>query len=131
MEGTTLFDSQPDSLPAHLAGRSRSRRPLVSGAAVGIVGYVFMTVLLVGLGLLLTKMLLDGAVGSWDRGLDRWFFDQRTPTFDELTVWGSRLGDTLGCWMSRQPSWNSASGSRPWPTPSVAITCGFTRTTPS
>ena len=95
MEGTTLFDSQPDSLPAHLDGRSRSRRPLVSGAAVGIAGYVFMTVLLVGLGLMLTKMLLDGAVGSWDRGLDRWFFDQRTPTFDELTVWGSRLGDTF------------------------------------
>jgi hypothetical protein len=97
MEGTTLFDSRPDSLPAHLAGRSRSRRPLVSGAAVGIAGYVFMTALLVGLGLLLTKMLLDGAVGSWDRGLDRWFFDHRTPTFDELTVWGSRLSDYPHC----------------------------------
>jgi undecaprenyl-diphosphatase len=54
-----------------------------------------MTILLVGLGLLLTQMLLDGAVGRWDRTLDRWFFGQRTPTFDALTVWGSRLGDTL------------------------------------
>jgi membrane-associated phospholipid phosphatase len=95
MEGTTLFDSEPGSLPAHLARRSRSRRPLVSGAAVATAGYVVMTILLVGLGLLLTQMLLDGAVGRWDRTLDRWFFGQRTPTFDALTVWGSMLGDTL------------------------------------
>lgn len=95
MEGTMLFESEPDSLPSRLAGRSRSQRPLVSGAAVASAGYIIMTLLLVALGLLLTQMLLDGAVGRWDRALDRWFFGQRTPTLDELTDWGSRLGDTF------------------------------------
>lgn len=53
-----------------------------------------MTALLVGFGLLLTKMLLEGPVGRWDASINRWFFDHRTPTFDDLTEWGSRLGDT-------------------------------------
>ena len=40
-------------------------------------------------------MLLDGPVGRWDDSLDRWFFVQREATFDEITEWGSRLGDTV------------------------------------
>jgi hypothetical protein len=84
---------RPGTLPYRLASRSRTRRPLVSGFAIGVAGYLAMTVLLVGLGLLLTKVLLDGPVGSWDRGLDRWFFLHRTPTFNAITEWGTRVGD--------------------------------------
>ena len=94
MEGTSLFETEPRGLPHRLAQRSRSRRPLVSGAAVASAGYVLITALLVGFGLLLTKMLLEGPVGRWDASVNRWFFDHRTPTFDDLTEWGSRLGDT-------------------------------------
>jgi membrane-associated phospholipid phosphatase len=53
-----------------------------------------MTTILVALGLVLTKVLLDGPVGRWDRALDRWFFVNREPTLDAITEWGSRLGDT-------------------------------------
>ena len=84
---------RPGSLPYRLARRSRTRRPLVSGLAIGAAGYVAMTVLLVGLGLLLTKVLLDGPVGRWDRSLDHWFFVQRTPTLNAITEWGTRVGD--------------------------------------
>jgi membrane-associated phospholipid phosphatase len=84
---------QPGSLPYRLARRSRTRRPLVSGLAVGAAGYVAMTVVLVALGLLLTKVLLDGPVGRWDQSLDRWFFAHRTPTLDAITEWGTRVGD--------------------------------------
>ncbi|HJS27752.1 MAG TPA: phosphatase PAP2 family protein, partial [Actinomycetota bacterium] len=42
----------------------------------------------------LTKLLLDGPVGRWDHALDRWFFVHREATFDAITEWGSRLGDT-------------------------------------
>jgi membrane-associated phospholipid phosphatase len=82
------------SLPDRLARRSRTRRPVVAGIAVGVTGYVVMTAFLVALGLLLTKVLLDGPVGRWDQALDRWFFVNREATFDALTEWGSMLGDT-------------------------------------
>jgi len=82
------------SLPYRLARRSRTRRPVVTGIAVGLGGYVVITTALVALGLLLTKVLLDGPVGAWDQALDRWFFVHREVTFDAITEWGSRLGDT-------------------------------------
>ncbi|HJU57693.1 MAG TPA: phosphatase PAP2 family protein [Actinomycetota bacterium] len=53
-----------------------------------------MTAILVALGLVLTKVLVDGWVGRWDRAVDRWFFVHREATFDAITEWGSRLGDT-------------------------------------
>lgn len=68
---------------------------MVAGIAVGVSGYVVMTTILVALGLLLTKVLLDGPVGRWDYALDRWFFVQRQATFDAITEWGSMLGDTM------------------------------------
>ena len=95
MEGTHLFETEPGRLPYRLARRSRTHRPLVAGAAVGASGYLVMTTVLVGIGLILTKLLLEGAVGRWDTSVDRWFFGLRTPTFDTVTEWGSLLGDTF------------------------------------
>ena len=82
------------SVPYRLAQRSRTRRPLVSGLAVGAAGYIVMTTVLIGVGLLLMKILLDGPVGRWDQAVDRWFFVHRVATLDALTAWGSRIGDT-------------------------------------
>ena len=92
MEGTELFEPSP-GLPERLAGPFR--RPFIAGATVGVAGYVIMTLLLVTLGLLLVNVFLDGAVGRWDDSVNRWFVQQRTPTLNDLTVWGSRLGDTF------------------------------------
>lgn len=82
------------SVPYRLARRSRTRRPLASGLAVGAAGYIVMITVLIGVGLLLTKILLDGPVGRWDQAVDRWFFVHRVATLDALTAWGSRIGDT-------------------------------------
>jgi undecaprenyl-diphosphatase len=84
-----------DSLPGRLARRSRTRRPVVAGIAVGVTGYLVITTILVALGLLLTRVLLDGPVGRWDRALDRWFFLHREARFDTISEWGSMVGDTL------------------------------------
>ena len=62
MEGTHLFETEPGRLPYRLARRSRTQRPLVAGAAVGVSGYVVMTAVLVALGLILTNLLLEGAI---------------------------------------------------------------------
>jgi membrane-associated phospholipid phosphatase len=94
MEGGSLEPVRANSLPGRLARRSRTRRPVVAGIAVGATGYVVMTAFLVTLGLLLTKVLLDGPVGRWDQTLDRWFFVHREATFDRITEWGSMIGDT-------------------------------------
>jgi membrane-associated phospholipid phosphatase len=95
MEGTHLFETEPGRLPYRLARRSRTHRPFVAGAAVATCGYLVMTAVLVSLGLILTQLLLDGAVGRWDSSLDRWFYEARTPRFDGLADWGSMLGDTF------------------------------------
>ena len=92
MEGSELFEPRP-GLPERLA--RPFHRSFVAGATVGMAGYVVMTLLLVGLGLVLVNVLLDGPIGRWDDSVNRWFVQQRTPTLDDLTVWGSRLGDTL------------------------------------
>ena len=95
MEGNSLFETEPGRLPYRLARRSRTHRPLIAGAAVVTCGYLVMTAVLVALGLILTNLLLDGAVGRWDASADRWFFRARTPTLNTLTEWGSLLGDTF------------------------------------
>jgi membrane-associated phospholipid phosphatase len=92
MYDTSLFEAGP-GLPERIA--RRFRHPIAAGATVGVAGYLIMTVLLVSIGLLLTKLLLDGALGRWDDSINLWFAHHRTPAFDELTAWGSRLGDTV------------------------------------
>jgi undecaprenyl-diphosphatase len=94
MEGTRTDTVRPGSLPDRLARRTTTRRPLIAGAAVGFAGYIVMTLVLVVLGLLLTRFLLDGPVGRWDQAVDRWFFLHRVDALTALTEWGSRLGDT-------------------------------------
>jgi undecaprenyl-diphosphatase len=84
---------EPGSLPYRVARRTRTHKPLLAGLEIGVAGYVTMTLLLVSLGLLLTRVLLDGPIGRWDQTLDRWFFVHRTPTLDAITEWGTRVGD--------------------------------------
>jgi hypothetical protein len=56
-------------LPERIARRFRHPSPR---AAVGVAARVIMTVLPVSIGLLLTKLLLDGALGRWDDSINLW-----------------------------------------------------------
>lgn len=94
MEGTAIFEARP-GLSQRLARHLRTHRPFTAGAVVTVIGYLVLTALLVGIGFLLTELLLDGPIGRWDDSINVWFVRHRTPTFDELTIWGSRLGDTV------------------------------------
>lgn len=58
-------------------------------------GYVAMAALLIGIGLMLTKVLVDGPVVSWDDSVNRWFVTQRTSALNSATSWGSAMGETL------------------------------------
>jgi undecaprenyl-diphosphatase len=94
MNATRIFEAEPGTLPARLAGRSGTR-PFLAGFAVTVAGYVIMTVILVSLGYLLTQSALGRSIARWDATAAQWFFAQRTPRLDQLTEWGSRFGDTV------------------------------------
>lgn len=61
---------------------------------VALLGYIVMSAVIVGLGLLLTHVLLSSGVGRWDQGVSEWFVRQRTATFNSITVVGSIIGST-------------------------------------
>jgi membrane-associated phospholipid phosphatase len=90
-----LLEPKPDRLAERLGGRLRTHRPVVAGGAIVIAGYIVMAVLVIGLGLILTKWLVNGSVGTWDDGVNRWFVAHRTTTLNSVSSVGSNLGATL------------------------------------
>lgn len=90
-----FLEPSTDGLGERLGGRLRTHRPIVAGGAVAFAGYIVMTVLLIGLGLILTKLLVGGPVGTWDDSVNRWFVAQRTTTLNSVSSVGSDLGATL------------------------------------
>jgi membrane-associated phospholipid phosphatase len=90
-----VFERTPDGLAERLGGHLRTHRPVVAGGAVVIAGYVVMAALVIGLGLIITKWLAGGPVGTWEDSVNRWFVEQRTTTLDSVSRAGSDLGATL------------------------------------
>ena len=73
----------------------RPHRPIIAWAEVAATGFLVLTIVLAGIGLFLTEVLVQGPVGRWDHAVSAWFVEQRTSTLNELTAFGSRLGDTV------------------------------------
>jgi membrane-associated phospholipid phosphatase len=94
-EPPSVFEPRPGGTAERLGERLRTHRPVVAGGVVVIIGYVLMTVLLIGLGLMLTKLLVGGPVDTWDNSVNRWFVTQRTSTLNSASSLGSALGETL------------------------------------
>jgi membrane-associated phospholipid phosphatase len=94
-EPPALFEPKPDGLAERLGGHLRAQRPVVAGGAVVIAGYVVMAAMAIGLGLIITKWLAGGPVGTWEDSVNRWFVAQRTTTLDSVSRVGSDLGATL------------------------------------
>ena len=80
---------------AESIGRSfGSHRPLLAAAIVWAVAFVVLGVVIMGLGLLLTHVLLPGGLASEEAGWVRWFVPERTPLLNTVTGFGSALGST-------------------------------------
>lgn len=90
-----VLEPTPGGLAERLGERSPTRRPILAGAAITFVGYLVMTALLLGLGLIITKLLVDGPVQSWDDSVERWFVTQRTTALNSASSVGSALGATF------------------------------------
>ena len=59
-----------------------------------MVAFVVLGAALIGLGLLLTLVLLPAGLGAEDASWRRWFVPERTPTLNAVTRIGSDLGSS-------------------------------------
>jgi undecaprenyl-diphosphatase len=89
--------SSVSSPPVPLGHRQfvRDVHPVTAAAAVAAVGFVVLCVLAVGLGVFVTHVVVDGAVGRGDADIARWLAERRTPLLDDLSLVGSYLAETV------------------------------------
>jgi membrane-associated phospholipid phosphatase len=74
--------------------RLRAWPPPLVAAVVGLAGYVVLAALMIGLGLVITKLLTPGPVARWDESVVDWFVPRRTPTWNSVTDVASILAGT-------------------------------------
>jgi undecaprenyl-diphosphatase len=74
------------------AGR---RHPVQAAAVVFLAGYVVLVSATIGFGLLLTEILVDGGLGSWDVAATEWFADERTELGNGASLASSTAATTL------------------------------------
>ncbi|MBE3034525.1 MAG: phosphatase PAP2 family protein [Actinobacteria bacterium] len=80
---------------AEAIGRSLgARRPVYAAVAAWAIAFVVLMAVIVGLGLLLTHVLLPAGLGRMDASWSRWFVPERTQTLNMVTRIGSDLGST-------------------------------------
>ena len=92
--GDTMFVPRPGRTAERLGHRLAAGRPALAAVALWAVAFVVLTALLVGLGLLLTRVLLPAGLDGFDASESRWFVLERTPTLNTVTRIGSDLGST-------------------------------------
>ena len=90
-----------DAFSAHPGGMARSighsigaHRPLLAAVVVWAIAFVVLGAAIIGLGLLLTHVLLPAGLGREDASWIRWFVPERTPSLNTVTRFGSDLGST-------------------------------------
>jgi membrane-associated phospholipid phosphatase len=94
-EPSGFFEPHPGGIAERLGRRLRTHHPIIAGGAVVLTGYVVMAAFLIGIGLMLTKILVGGPVVTWDNSVNRWFVTQRTTTLNSVSSVGSAMGETL------------------------------------
>jgi membrane-associated phospholipid phosphatase len=87
---------EPDDLPTRGAGVLDGSRPRTLPRLVGLVlaAFVLVEALLLGLGMLVTRALDDGALHRQEVAFERTLLEHRTPLWNEVTHYGSVLGST-------------------------------------
>jgi membrane-associated phospholipid phosphatase len=89
----TVLESRDGATSAWIGEHFRDR-PVVAAVAVAIAGFALMAAIMIGLGLLLTNVLVPHGVGAWDNAVNDWFVRRRTPTLNTLTLRGSEIAMT-------------------------------------
>ncbi len=77
------------------AGDERlATHPYRASLFVMLLGYALLTVIMLGIGLLLTHAL-DGSVGRWDEHVNEYFARHRTDTLNEITKFATAAFNTI------------------------------------
>jgi undecaprenyl-diphosphatase len=89
-----VLEATPDGPASGIAERLDGRRPSVVFAVTALLGYLCLTGFALGLGVLLTDVILkQSSIAGDDEQLSRWFARERTPGLDDASYVGSVLGD--------------------------------------
>jgi undecaprenyl-diphosphatase len=93
-EPIPALDAEPGGLASHIAARLGHRRPSIAYALTALCGYLLLLGATVGLGELLTQVILQwGSVSRDDEQISRWLARERTPALDDASQVGSMIGD--------------------------------------
>jgi membrane-associated phospholipid phosphatase len=93
--GRSTGTVSPDALEGGIAARMKAHHPVTVAVVIAILGWLLLSAVTVGLGLLLTHVLLHGAFGRWDENVDEWFVTQRTTMLNSITAVGTTIGSTM------------------------------------
>ena len=88
------LDARTGSFAGWLAWRGEEHHPVTVAAIIAILGCLVLGAVLIGLGFLLTHVLLSGALGRWDEQVNDWFVAQRTTSLNSITSVGTTIGST-------------------------------------
>lgn len=69
--------------------------PVVATLSIAVVGYVVVAALAIGLGALVTHFVVGHALGRDDLDIARWFAERRTPTWNDVSLVGSYVAETV------------------------------------
>ncbi|HEX5951252.1 MAG TPA: hypothetical protein VFZ96_09625 [Actinomycetota bacterium] len=75
--GASLFRAPTGGVAGELADRIGGRGPFVTGLAAWGAAFAILAVVIVGLGVLLTRVVLPAGLGPLDVGVSRWFVERR------------------------------------------------------
>ena len=89
-----VLEESPDGGASRIAERLDRRRPPAVYPLTALLGYLCLVGAAIGLGALLTQVILAGnARSADDEHVSSWFARERTPRLDDLTYAGSLIGD--------------------------------------
>jgi undecaprenyl-diphosphatase len=69
--------------------------PLVATVVVAIAGFVVVAIVALALGALVTHLVVGHSLGDGDADVARWFADHRTSGWNDLSLVGSYVAETL------------------------------------
>ena len=89
-----ILSARPDGLADSIGRSLGALGPALAAVIVWVVAFVVMGAAIIGLGLLLTRVLLPAGLGAEDASWSRWFVTERTPTLNTMTAISSALGSS-------------------------------------
>jgi membrane-associated phospholipid phosphatase len=89
-----LFLARPGGVAQAVGTSLGARRPLATALVIWVAAFILLGAAIIGLGLLLTRVLLGAGLDGVDTDVMRWFVAERIPTLDTLSRWASGLGST-------------------------------------